>query len=1594
MLSRKLTATEVLVPYIETVVLPTDVELATRFLRYHCDATSGSMSKDRNLISVHMIAFAARIFIKGIVRYKKRTIIHVHFANFIQACCPPSKLMFSLEQCDGVLGDDLDFGTKFQAYRICVALRAELGIHNRSHMYSLNRAKRYHKEALSDMSTFWLKLMDSKHDIMSLASLTNQITEKRDNGDSEYRKAIQDGSMEREVFSSYALFLETVMLDKKAAESVQARVSELGEELRKSMMNNRSTTSRRLQKHNFLQSIENDRIARSVSKSTSLMSKSVFVVFTAVVFLSIGVCIVGTVSTLQQRETLDRLHTGGMARTLVQIAARQTNLIYATLTTTPTDNVQSHQQALQSTLGRFSAYHNRLTYGGDRTAYPPLTNLFRDHRYLLWTCGKACSVPVGLWDLGLEMIGAFTAVAVSTGNDTSPPSLSAQTHFEFVVNNALDQVSWAYNDSMALYKSDAERDRNWSIFGMTFALVLSLYIVAGVNTVFMLSFQRIGMNKVVAIHLFSLIPYPTQKQLHHSSRDRIKEFDRQTREADKGEALDTEVLQVEEDDTNENPPHTSKVMTAKRLSGLGLSMEADRDNLDKAVCLGKLRSILVRKERKGRDRSAKPSKKKKKKAVTFNLANLETEKDHTPRRNPAKFVEPEPQITDVNAVGLTAEEKIELLAEDKPPTSEFERLDLKTEGDSAPVQQRQWVPFLAVLVAVLFAGTVGVATLFAFSASSGLEGQKQEYNLASYLGAVKENGCERRQAAVGMAATGSIPTFWYEYWELTNAKSIADAKRDALWLLRGDELAVFGTLEQRQQKVVSTEHIALALSASAFSLPRSLSEGVYNLRWAEPYAERSLYSRVLRNYSYGYTTSEADLALSAADKTVMAQRVLSSERYHEDEELQDEAIDTVFRKARIRLRTTASDEADLLEAYSVCARIGAVLTAVVAAGMAAAKSSKTMAAFAVTNVTVFVLFFFISESLRDVNYDVATEAQRQSAATFAALTDEHALLQSCLVNDNALYYIEHWALRDANSISHSMAWLEAEAEKHGLSEEYADAEMLLQQHRQRQLIAMEFIRWICADESHRFSGMYTRPEHYGMRWDVSSDVIGLFTGTVPWFNNTEADAGKSTEQKMQIAAEVLLGSRHAALYRQMTHAVRTVYQRIAANEETNVDTDRAQVESEVYAAMGLLGLAVLLCCAFVALEGLDFLDISRNDVGLSVHKVKETLFNTVVLKCRIAFAIVFVLVVAQYAFAVQAALASSGGLDRVNEVAMREWTVARSAIAADELYVAYLNGAATTAHRQTVIDLTSELEEVRDRLYLGVSTSNITSSENVDRMYIKWLANLKDLSAIGTASESADRTPVEIHEDIVASMQDLIDLLWKSGETSIDDWKTDVNTMWIILVLLSCLLLGVVVVALEVVFRPVVRQLVNEENGTMVLLKMIPAKVRELVPKIAAYIETGHIVDESVDQSRYKPCPIVAAFIKELSRPDCAEDNAYHILEKSPSGIIVSTEKGECTYANEVALHMSGYTTAAEVLGQNVRMFVPETIQPMHQSFLESYINSGVARVVGKGRDVLLLDKYGTHVHVFFNMFEARRGTQLFFVAQLDIYDDLQDKRK
>jgi two-component system, NarL family, sensor histidine kinase EvgS len=122
---------------------------------------------------------------------------------------------------------------------------------------------------------------------------------------------------------------------------------------------------------------------------------------------------------------------------------------------------------------------------------------------------------------------------------------------------------------------------------------------------------------------------------------------------------------------------------------------------------------------------------------------------------------------------------------------------------------------------------------------------------------------------------------------------------------------------------------------------------------------------------------------------------------------------------------------------------------------------------------------------------------------------------------------------------------------------------------------------------------------------------------------------------------------------------------------------------------------------------------------------------------------------------------------------------------------------------------------------------------------------------------------------------------------------------------------------------------------------------------------------------------------KEFATQEALRDSATRIqsiLNTVVDGIISIDSQGIIGTINPAAERLFGYA-AAEVVGQNVSMLMPEPYHHQHDDYLERYCATGEARIIGIGREVVGLRKDGSTFQMSLAVSEMRLAGQRHFIG-------------
>jgi len=104
------------------------------------------------------------------------------------------------------------------------------------------------------------------------------------------------------------------------------------------------------------------------------------------------------------------------------------------------------------------------------------------------------------------------------------------------------------------------------------------------------------------------------------------------------------------------------------------------------------------------------------------------------------------------------------------------------------------------------------------------------------------------------------------------------------------------------------------------------------------------------------------------------------------------------------------------------------------------------------------------------------------------------------------------------------------------------------------------------------------------------------------------------------------------------------------------------------------------------------------------------------------------------------------------------------------------------------------------------------------------------------------------------------------------------------------------------------------------------------------------------------------------------------LFDAAVDGIIVADESGVIVEFNKAAERLFGYT-AADVLGKPLTILMPEPDRSAHDSYVERYLRTGEARIIGIGRDVQGLRADGQKVPIALSVGEIDGGRARRFIG-------------
>ncbi|WP_242920119.1 sensor histidine kinase [Pontibacter liquoris] len=114
------------------------------------------------------------------------------------------------------------------------------------------------------------------------------------------------------------------------------------------------------------------------------------------------------------------------------------------------------------------------------------------------------------------------------------------------------------------------------------------------------------------------------------------------------------------------------------------------------------------------------------------------------------------------------------------------------------------------------------------------------------------------------------------------------------------------------------------------------------------------------------------------------------------------------------------------------------------------------------------------------------------------------------------------------------------------------------------------------------------------------------------------------------------------------------------------------------------------------------------------------------------------------------------------------------------------------------------------------------------------------------------------------------------------------------------------------------------------------------------------------------------------------------IIDTAIDGIITIDTRGIVETVNPAAAHIFGYDPE-EIIGSNINMLMPEPDHSRHDQYIQNYLHTGEAQIIGKGREVMGKKKDGTVFPFLLSISEVQLPDKLIFTG---IVHDITDLKK
>jgi len=153
----------------------------------------------------------------------------------------------------------------------------------------------------------------------------------------------------------------------------------------------------------------------------------------------------------------------------------------------------------------------------------------------------------------------------------------------------------------------------------------------------------------------------------------------------------------------------------------------------------------------------------------------------------------------------------------------------------------------------------------------------------------------------------------------------------------------------------------------------------------------------------------------------------------------------------------------------------------------------------------------------------------------------------------------------------------------------------------------------------------------------------------------------------------------------------------------------------------------------------------------------------------------------------------------------------------------------------------------------------------------------------------------------------------------------------------------------------------------------------------------------SVGEAKEEGAPVYVGIIHDLTEKKRAEQAVREgtarlraVVDTAVDGVILINAKGLVLMFNPACEKLFGFK-AGEVIGENVKMLMPDPYHQEHDRYIANYQRTGEAKIIGIGREVVGRRKDGSTFPMDLSVGEAKQEGESIFVG---IIHDLTDRKR